>query len=180
MKRCNLVILVIAICLALTPSLLAVTGDVDIEDQYIDKNQGDDLGSGGFGGEVTIVLVILAIVVAAAYLLLRLLRRLHPGLTPASQKTDPIRPLARFYLAPKQTLHLVRCGGRLLLLGATSASINHVATIDDAAEIDRILHAVGTGQSPLAHLSRFLHRGSQEQDHIEETTKDSQAAKDSK
>ena len=181
MKRRHLAILIIVICLAMAPCLSAVPGDTDIESQYISKGQDDGSGSRGLGAEVAIVLVALAIVVAAVYLLLRLLRKLHPSLAPSSQKVDPIKPLARFHLAPKQTLHLVRCGSRLLLLGATSASINHVATIDDATEIDRILQAVGSGQSPLAHLSRFLHRGSQEQDHIkQEMNEDPQAAKDGK
>ena len=180
MKRRNLTILLIAISLAIVPRLLAIPGDTDIESQPIEKGQNDGSNSGGLGGDVGMVLVTLAIVVAAAYLLLRLLRKLNPNLAPASKTADPIKPLARFHLAPRQTLHLVRCGSRLLLLGATSASINHVATIDDATEIDRILQAVGSGQSPLAHLSRFLNRGSQQQDQIkQETIEDSQAAKDS-
>ena len=49
---------------------------------------------------------------------------------------------------------------RLLLLGATSASINHIATIDDAAEIDLILQAVGRGQSPFKTFGKFFGRSS--------------------
>lgn len=181
MKRKHLAILIIVICWATAPRLLAAPADGDIEDQPIPKSHEGRSGSEGLGAEVAIVLVALAVVVAVAYLLLRLWRRCNPNLAPASERSDPIKPLARFHLAPRQTLHLVRCGSRLLLLGATSASINHVATIDDATEIDRILQAVGSGQSPLAHLSRFLHRGSQKQNHIkQEISEGSQTPKDGK
>ena len=118
-------------------------------------------GQSGNLGWIATVLIALAVVIAAIFLLLRLLRRFFPALVPAGGPAAPIRPLARFHLAPRQALHLVRCGRRLLLLGATPTSINHVATIDDPDEIERILQTIQRGESPLAGLSRFLHRSSQ-------------------
>jgi flagellar biosynthetic protein FliO len=127
-------------------------------------------GNGQTGGLdwIVTVLIALAVVVAAIYLLLRMLRRFFPALVPAGGQAAPIRPLARFHLAPRQTLHLVSCGQRLLLLGATSTSINHVATIDDPQEIEKIHQAVQRGETPMTSLSRFLQRSSQQ------TTKDQQ------
>lgn len=139
--------------------LAAAPADDDIE-QGILRPPSSGLGSNGNLGWIATVLIALAVVVAAIYLLLRLLRRFFPALVPASGPTAPIKPLARFHLAPRQALHLVRCGSRLLLLGATAASINHIATIDDPEEIDRIMTAIRRGESPLLGLSRFFHRHS--------------------
>ena len=137
------------------PALAAPTDD-DFEQRFVPKaSEGGDADGLGWIGRV---LIALAVVVAAIYLVLRVLRRFFPALVPAGGPTAPIRPLARFHLAPRQALHLVRCGRRLLLLGATATSINHVATIDDPEEIDRILQSVQRGESPLAGLSRFFHR----------------------
>ena len=82
-------------------------------------------------------------------------------LEPPGGASAPVKPLARFHLAPRQTLHLVRCGSRLLLLGATSASINHITTIEDKDEIEGIVQAIDRGQSPLSSLTRLFHRSSQ-------------------
>jgi flagellar biosynthetic protein FliO len=133
----------------------------DIEQRPLPKVSNGNGNTDGLGWIVT-VLIALAVVVAAIYLLLRMLRRFFPSLVPAGGQAAPIRPLARFHLAPRQALHLVRCGQRLLLLGATSTSINHVATIDDPQEIEKILQVVQRGESPLAGLSRFLHRSSRQ------------------
>jgi len=142
--------------------LLAAPAADDIEQQPL-RQPSDDAGrSGGFGWELAKILIALAVVVAAIYLLLRLLRRFFPALVPAAGPAAPIKPLARFHLAPRQALHLVRCGSRLLLLGATANSINHIATIDDAEEIDRILTAIRRGESPLAGLTRLFHRPSEQ------------------
>jgi len=101
------------------------------------------------------ILIALAVVIAAIYLLLRLARRFLPGLAGAGRASQPVKSLARFPIAPRQTLHLVRCGSRLFLLGATSASINHLATIDDADEIDRIVQDLDKGGSVLSGLTSF-------------------------
>ena len=104
------------------------------------------------------ILIALAVVIAAIYLLLRLARRFLPGLAGSGRVAQPVKSLARFPIAPKQTLHLVRCGSRLFLLGATSASINHLATIADTQEIDRILQALDRGGSVLSGLGNFMNR----------------------
>ena len=139
----------------------SAAADDDYEKRPLPQTSNGSGSPDGLSWIVT-VLIALAVVVAAIYLLLRILRRFFPALVPAAGPTAPIRPLARFHLAPRQVLHLVRCGRRLLLLGATAASINHVATIDDPEEIDRILQTVQRGESPLAGLSRFLHRSSEQ------------------
>ncbi len=161
MKRRNLIILSTLLCCFITAGLLAAPADSDIENRPLPKPSGKGSSADGLGWELATILIALAVVIAGIYLLLRVLRRFFPALAPPGGAAAPVKPLARFHLAPRQTLHLVRCGSRLLLLGATSASINHIATIDDPAEIDRILQAVNRGQSPLAGLARLFHRSSE-------------------
>jgi len=145
--------------------LLAAPAGDDIEHRALRQPSNGAGSPGGLGWDLARILIALAVVVAAIYLLLRLFRRFFPALAPAAGPAAPIRPLARFHLAPRQALHLVRCGRRLLLLGATATSINHIATIDDAEEIEQILAAIHRGESPFAGLGRFLHRPS-EQDNV--------------
>ena len=160
MKHRHSIILLSLLCCPIVFTASALAAD-DLEQHPLPQVT-DGNGQTGSLGWIGTVLIALAVTVAAIYLLLRLLRRFFPALVPAGGQAAPIRPLARFHLAPRQALHLVRCGQRLLLLGATSNSINHVATIDDPQEIDRILQTLKRGESPLAGLSRFLHRSSQQ------------------
>lgn len=160
MKRRNLIILASLFCCIITAGLLAAPADSDIENQPLPKPSDSNSSGGGLGPDLAGILIALAVVIAAILLLLRLLRRLFPALAPAAGPGAAVKPLARFHLAPRQTLHLVRCGSRLLLLGATSASINHITTIEDSAEIDRILQTINRGESPLTGLSRLFRRSS--------------------
>jgi flagellar biogenesis protein FliO len=160
-KRRNLIILSTLLCCFIAAGLFAAPADSDFENRPLPKPSDKVLPGHGLGWELATILIALAVVIAGIYLLLRVLRRFFPALAPTGPAAAPVKPLARFHLAPRQTLHLVRCGSRLLLLGATSASINHIATIDDSAEIDRILQAIDRGQSPLTSLTRFFHRSSQ-------------------
>lgn len=159
MKRQRLLIFMVLLSLVALSCSQALAQD-NIEDKPL-PNTDDSSSQPGNLSWIGTVLVALAVVIAAIYLLLRILRRFFPALVPASGPAAPIRPLARFHLAPRQALHLVRCGRRLLVLGATATSVNHVATIDDSKEIDEILQAIDRGESPLAGLGRFLHRSSE-------------------
>ncbi len=158
MKRRNLILLSALLCCFIASSLPAESADADLESRPLFKPLSQNSSAPSLGWDIASILIALAVVIAAIYLLLRLLRRFFPNLAPGGTVAAPVKPLARFHLAPRQTLHLVRCGSRLLLLGATSASINHITTIDDEAEIDRILQALNRGQSPLTGLSRLFHR----------------------
>ena len=161
LKRRNLIILSALLCWVTAAGALAAPDGLDIENTPIRKVSDKGSAANGQGSELATILIALAVVIAAIYLLLRILRRFFPSLAGSGTASAPVKALARFHLAPRQTLHLVRCGSRLLLLGATSASINHITTIDDADEIERILEAVNRGQSPLAGLGRFFHRSSE-------------------
>ena len=148
----------VAVCAA---GLWAAPLEDDFEHRTLPPQRGGNDQSAHFGWELAKILIALGVVVAAVYLLLRLLRRFFPALAPAGGTAAPIKSLARFHLAPRQALHLVRCGNRLLVLGATTASINHIVTIDNPDEIDQVLQAIRRGESPLTGLARFFHRPSQ-------------------
>ena len=160
MKRRHLLLLICVISCLAGSVLLAESAGEDLEGRVLRHSSDGPGNNRGWAGELAAIVIALAVVLAAVYLLLRVLRRFFPSLAPAADPAAAVKPLARFHLAPRQTLHLVRCGSRLLLLGATSASINHIATIDDAAEIDLILQAVGRGQSPFKTFGKFFGRSS--------------------
>ena len=113
MKKRHLIIFLGLICcltILASPLFAASAGD-DYEHLPL-KKPSDAAGQGGGTPWIVTVLIALAVVVAAIYLLLRLLRRFFPALAPAAGPSAPIKPLARFHLAPRQALHLVRCGHR--------------------------------------------------------------------
>ena len=171
MKQRHLIIFLGSICcltILAGPLLAAADGD-DYEHRPL-KMPSDAVGRDGGTPWIVTVLIALAVIVAGIYLLLRLLRRFFPALAAAAGPSAPIKSLARFHLAPRQALHLVRCGNRLLVLGATATSINHVATIDNTEEIDQILQAIRRGETPLAGLARFFHRSSEQ---VSQTPEDS-------
>jgi len=47
-------------------------------------------------------------------------------------------------LGPNRSLHLVRLGGRAVLLGVTAERINTLIAIDDASEVERLVEAANT------------------------------------
>ena len=179
MKRRNLIILSALLCCITLAGAIAAPAGSDIENTPLPKVSDKGPSTNGLGSELATILIALAVVIAAIYLLLRIIRRFFPSLAPTAAAAPPVKPLARFHLAPRQTLHLVRCGSRLLLLGVTSASINHITTIDDTDEIDSIIQAIDHGQSPLAGLGRFFHRSSQDQnDNRQDPSVSAQQSKD--
>ena len=77
----------------------------------------------------------LSIVLTVIYAGGRALRKLTPGLAPDNSE-GPIRVLYRTYLNPKQTVCLIRCGDRLLLIGSSGDRMQTLAEITDPEEID--------------------------------------------
>ena len=74
-------------------------------------------------------LVVLALVVALAYLSLRLLRRfMGKGVLKGSG--DEIRVLARTYVEPKRTLLIVQVGSRFFLIGSAEQGMVMLAELE--------------------------------------------------
>jgi flagellar biogenesis protein FliO len=80
-------------------------------------------------------LVSLTAVLALVYLTAKVLRK---GI-PAPQRTLPIEAvqvIGRKSLDYKNTIQLVRCGSRLLILGSSQAGLTALSEITDPAEVD--------------------------------------------
>lgn len=57
-------------------------------------------------------------------------------------------------LGPNRSLHLVRLGGRAVLLGVTAERINTLLSIDDASEVERLVEAASTpAANPLQRVA---------------------------
>ena len=101
-------------------------------------------------GDFLRMVLVLAAVLGAIYLLLRLIRRGAAGRLGSSDRIDL---LASRSLGGNRSLHLVRVGREFLLVGAADQAVNLVARITDPESIDT-LQASATGGAG-ASRSRF-------------------------
>jgi flagellar biogenesis protein FliO len=77
----------------------------------------------------------------------------------ADSPTRRLELLETRSLGPNRALHLVRVGGRAVLIGATAEHISALLAVDDPAEIERLLEvdeAPGAGPRSLGELRRNL------------------------
>jgi flagellar biogenesis protein FliO len=85
----------------------------------------------------------LAVVVAGVGIALMCVRKLFPGLAP-----DPARRmlhvLAQSPLGAKGTVYVLRCGPRVLIVGAAAGQLTTLAEIADPDEIDELVRLAGT------------------------------------
>ncbi len=87
------------------------------------------------GGAWWTTLASLTAVLALVYLTAKVLRK---GM-PAAQRTLPVevvQVLGRKPLDYRNTIHLVRCGSRLLILGSSQAGLTPLSEISDPVEVD--------------------------------------------
>ncbi len=106
----------------------------------------------------------LIVVACMAYATVRLLRHLAGG-KQIKVRNGIAEIVGQLPLSSKHNLFLVKFGRRLLLVGATSESINTLASIDDAGEVGEIVALVneyksstGRLQGSLAQLARAIGR----------------------
>lgn len=76
------------------------------------------------------------------------------GLGRARRDAGVIQILSRTNLTPRQSLHLVRIGPRLVLVGATADALRALAVIDDA-ELAARLAGQTAQQDPDSHVAAF-------------------------
>jgi flagellar protein FliO/FliZ len=86
------------------------------------------------------MLLVLAAVIAFIYLVFRLLRR---GTRRATVENDLISLLGSKDLAPNRSLHLVRVGRSVYLVGSAEGSVGLVSEISDKESVDELLLQAG-------------------------------------
>ncbi|HUW83920.1 MAG TPA: flagellar biosynthetic protein FliO [Phycisphaerae bacterium] len=79
---------------------------------------------------VSALAVVVVLILVAAWVAKRLL----PGMR-RDGKRGPLQVLATTYLSPKQSLALVRCGRRMILIGVTPEHISSLAVMDDTNDL---------------------------------------------
>jgi flagellar biogenesis protein FliO len=88
-------------------------------------------------GSLFTVLVSLALVLGLFFAVIWAFRRAMPaGAGPLP--TEAFETLGRAPLAGRQQVHLLRCGGKLLLISVGAAGVAPLAEITDPAEVDRL------------------------------------------
>jgi len=111
---------------------------------------------GGYGTFLLESLLILALVCALAWIVIRFgLRRLQPGLGgEAGGKGAPLRVVARLPLEPRRTLFIVEAAGKALLVGTTDQGpMATLAELDPAA-----VHAAEASAPPRRSFLELLRR----------------------
>ena len=74
--------------------------------------------------------VVVGLILVAAWLAKRFL----PGMR-RNDERGPLQVLATTYLSPKQSIALVRCGQRMILIGVTPEHISSLAVMDDTNDL---------------------------------------------
>lgn len=93
------------------------------------KDGGESRSSGGMGRALVGFALVLALIFAVHWLL-RKYADGKQGALGAQGSLDAIEVMATTPLAPNRSLHLVRVGGELVLIGATDQSINQLGRVD--------------------------------------------------
>ena len=97
--------------------------------------------------------LVLCLIVSGVWLLKRIMPQVR-----RADGSSPVRVLSTVYLAPKQSLSLVRCGHRLVLIGVTPEHISQLAVMNDPAEVGLLMGLVDgrPGRSATAGFDQTL------------------------
>lgn len=112
---------------------------------------------GGKRGLVDVLqaLISLGIVLAGVCLLVWLLKRFVVG-TPVLLDKRVGRVVGRIYLSPKNVVYLVHLADRVLVVGASSASLTCLAEIRDQAVVERIVAGTETFADTFDRANRSM------------------------
>lgn len=106
-------------------------------------------GIGGGGGTLLRLglglVVVVGLIMGVWYVLKRVQRSRYPAV--GETRSGLIDVVATTALGPSRALHLVRVGGRLILVGATDHAVTRVAGID-AEEAARLVDLARPGAGP--------------------------------
>lgn len=117
-------------------------------------------GVGSFGlGDWLGLLVRLGLVLLIVWAAIRAMRWYSRRINGGGGATRHLEVLETRSLAPNRSLHLVRLGGRAVLLGVTPERITSLLEIGDPAEVERLSlepAMEGGGQRSMASIGRGL------------------------
>ncbi|MEE8421949.1 MAG: flagellar biosynthetic protein FliO [Dehalococcoidia bacterium] len=128
--------------------------------QVADGLETADGGVGSFGfGDWLGLLVRLGLVLLIVWAAIRAMRWYSRRMSGGGGATRHLQVLETRSLAPNRSLHLVRLGGRAVLLGVTPERITSLLEIGDPAEVERLSlepEMGGGGQHSMASIGRGL------------------------
>ena len=101
-------------------------------------NLGDDAGqaatsaSANSGGSIVRTIVGLAVVLGVIYGLHWVLKQVKAGKDETDESGDALESIAQLNLGPNRSLHLVRVGGEIVLLGAAEHQVTPIRRYSEA------------------------------------------------
>ncbi|MBM4004082.1 MAG: FliO/MopB family protein [Planctomycetes bacterium] len=108
----------------------------------------DAAASGGAGPQrsvrsssakaITTIFSSLALVIGVFLFLVWLVKRTHPKAT-AMLPRDVVEVFGRASITPRQSVHVVRFGSKILLLSVSPTGIQSLAEVDEPAEAERLI-----------------------------------------
>jgi flagellar biosynthetic protein FliO len=104
-----------------------------------------------YRGTIWALGVVLALIVVGTWAL----RRLLPNVQ-RSGGGSAVQVVATTYLSPKQSLSLVRCGHRMILVGVTAEHISPLVVMEDPAEVSVLSSLAGRGGEPTRGFGESL------------------------
>jgi flagellar biosynthetic protein FliO len=122
---------------------------------------GGDTLSQWLGPSWWALLVVLGLIIAAAWVIRRINPAVARGLAGRGGQAGLFKILARWHLAAKQYVALIQVGRRVLLVGVTGQQISQLCEFTDPDEIEHLLANCPSGRSILAEgFSQLLGRHS--------------------
>jgi flagellar protein FliO/FliZ len=147
----------LTILLLLAPAALAAGDEERTPLELGSSASAREAASGGGGGGIARMIVGLAIVIAVIYGLSWVLRQVKAAREGQATGTG-LSPLSSLPLGPNRSLHLVRVGDEVVLLGAAEKGITTIRTygLDEAASAGLIADpdAPAAGEPPLDPTAR--------------------------
>ena len=117
-------------------------------------------GVGGYGAGdwlgLGLRLRLVLVVVWGAVMAMRWYVRRTGGVTGGGDDGRQLQVLETRALGPNRSLHLVRLGGRAVLLGVTPERINQLLEIDDPDEVERLSVAITQAEPPPGSLRAIV------------------------
>ena len=121
-------------CLLIAPVALAAPGDG--EKTKLNLGSADEpaaqASSGPGGGSLVRTIVGLAVVLGVIYGLHWVLKQVKAGKDEADESGDALESIAQLNLGPNRSLHLVRVGGEIVLLGAAEHQVTPIRRFSEA------------------------------------------------
>jgi flagellar protein FliO/FliZ len=119
-------------CLLTAPVALAADGENTKLNLNDEAGKAAENASGASGGSIVRTIFGLAVVLGVIYGLHWVLKQVKAGKDETDESGDALESIAQLNLGPNRSLHLVRVGGEIVLLGAAEHQVTPIRRYSEA------------------------------------------------